>query len=148
LWVRVVSIVEGGKEGCESSGPWTCLAAQSPSRSTPSPWDWVSQVTVVPLAQCIHTLQPLYPPVLPPHSLLDMAVHKAASPTRTSLSHLSHSLRTYASSSPGLWCGRSACVCSPVVRMLLYVSMHSTAHVYETHTAIPSRIIPANYSCR
>lgn len=30
-------------------------------------------------------------------------------------------------------CGRSACV-----GVLHYQSMHTTAHVYETHTAIPS----------
>lgn len=66
---------------------------------------------VVPLAQCIHPLEPVYlstPPTPPtPSSLTLMAVHKAASPTRT-LSHTrctlaAHSLRTYASSSPGLW---------------------------------------------
>ena len=117
-------------------------SVQSKSHSPSFKWDWVSQVTVNTARRTERCMYHLYDGtssavhtstaarvLFSPSSSL-MAVHKAASPTRT----LSHNLlRAYATSSPGLWAKCLRCVAGTL-------SMHTTAHVYETQMAIPSEI--------
>lgn len=67
---------------------------------------------------------------------IQLDIAGSATKRRVLLAHtLSHTLlrRTYASSSPGLWAK-----CLRWYTHYLCISMHTTAHVYETQTAIPS----------
>lgn len=84
--------------GCLSSGhSQRCALDFKPITNVPS----VCTTAVVPLAQCIHPLQPVYLSTPPTSSLTLMAVHKAASPTRA----LSHTRCTLAARSLHARCG-------------------------------------------
>ena len=114
--------VHNGSKGCESSDLWDtsppnhspirplwsgigCLRSQSTLRTGLNEMYQSVRCTSGGTSSAVHTSTAARvlstaptPPTLPSWTCL--AVHKAASPTRATLSH---SLRTYASSSPGLW---------------------------------------------
>jgi hypothetical protein len=147
--------VHSGSKGCESSEPLGHSSVQSQSHSPSFKWDWVSQVTVntaqrtercmyctilsdvwwvvVPLAQCIHPLQPVYSslPAPPRWQCTKRRVLLAHSLT-TCCGLMHHRPRV---------CGRSACV---ALLVRYQCNAHDSSCIRNTDGNPVRNLFPAN----